>query len=77
MEAPRIIGLGELLWDLMPDGRVAGGAPANFAWHARELGARGNYRRIAEELWPFVDAGPSTELGRAEAAWLAARDPAA
>ncbi len=35
-----------------------------------ELGATGNYRRIAEELWPFVDAEPSTELGRAEAAWL-------
>ncbi|MGA9277241.1 ABC1 kinase family protein, partial [Ilumatobacter sp.] len=35
-----------------------------------ELGARGNYRRIASELWPFVDAGPSTELGRAEAEWL-------
>jgi hypothetical protein len=36
-----------------------------------ELGARGNYRRIAEELWPFTDAAPSTELGRAEARWLA------
>ncbi|MFK8025547.1 MAG: ABC1 kinase family protein [Ilumatobacter sp.] len=38
-----------------------------------ELGARGNYRRIASELWPFVDAAPSTELGRAEAAWIAQR----
>lgn len=37
-----------------------------------ELGARGNYRRIASELWPFVDGPPSTELGRAEAAWLSA-----
>jgi predicted unusual protein kinase regulating ubiquinone biosynthesis (AarF/ABC1/UbiB family) len=36
-----------------------------------ELGATGNYRRIASELWPFVDADPSTDLGRAEAAWLA------
>jgi len=35
-----------------------------------ELGANGNYRRIAEELWPFVDAEPTTELGRAEAEWL-------
>ena len=35
-----------------------------------ELGARGNYRRIASELWPFVDAEPETELGRQEAAWL-------
>lgn len=38
-----------------------------------ELGATGNYRRIAAELWPFVDAEPSTDLGRAEAAWLATR----
>jgi predicted unusual protein kinase regulating ubiquinone biosynthesis (AarF/ABC1/UbiB family) len=38
-----------------------------------ELGASGNYRRIASELWPFVDGPPSTELGRAEADWLAAR----
>ncbi len=40
-----------------------------------ELGATGNYRRIASELWPFVDAGPSTELGRAEADWLRRRHP--
>jgi predicted unusual protein kinase regulating ubiquinone biosynthesis (AarF/ABC1/UbiB family) len=38
-----------------------------------ELGAGGNYRRIAEELWPFVDAPGSTDIGRAEADWLAAR----
>ena len=35
-----------------------------------ELGATGNYRRIAAELWPFVDATASTDLGRAEAEWL-------
>lgn len=35
-----------------------------------ELGATGNYRRIAAELWPFVDADPSSELGRVEAEWL-------
>jgi predicted unusual protein kinase regulating ubiquinone biosynthesis (AarF/ABC1/UbiB family) len=38
-----------------------------------ELGARGNYRRIASELWPFVDGPPSTDIGHAEAAWLASR----
>ena len=38
-----------------------------------ELGATGNYRRIAEELWPFANGAPSTELGRAEADWAAAR----
>jgi predicted unusual protein kinase regulating ubiquinone biosynthesis (AarF/ABC1/UbiB family) len=38
-----------------------------------ELRATGNYRRIAEELWPFVDGPPSTAMGEAEAAWLARR----
>jgi len=38
-----------------------------------ELGATGNYRRIAEELWPFAGREPSTELGRREAGWLASR----
>lgn len=38
-----------------------------------ELGASGNYRRIAEELWPFTDAAASTALGDAEAAWLTSR----
>src|SRR5260221_8949526 len=32
-------GLGELLWDLFPDGPRFGGAPANFACHAAALGA--------------------------------------
>ena len=35
-----VIGLGEILWDLLPAGRQLGGAPANFAYHARALGAR-------------------------------------
>jgi predicted unusual protein kinase regulating ubiquinone biosynthesis (AarF/ABC1/UbiB family) len=39
-----------------------------------ELRATANFRRIAEELWPFVSGPPSTELGRLEAQWLAARD---
>lgn len=38
-----------------------------------ELGASGNYRRIAAELWPFVNGAASTELGRAEAEWLTGR----
>lgn len=32
-----VIGIGEILWDLLPDGKVLGGAPANFAYHANEL----------------------------------------
>lgn len=35
-----VIGLGEILWDLLPSGKQLGGAPANFALHARALGAR-------------------------------------
>ena len=35
----RIIGLGEVLWDLLPGGAQLGGAPANFAHHAHALGA--------------------------------------
>lgn len=36
-----VVGLGELLWDCLPDGRKAGGAPANFACHAAALGGNG------------------------------------
>lgn len=34
-----VVGIGEVLWDLLPDGPQLGGAPANFAYHARALGA--------------------------------------
>jgi fructokinase len=34
-----IVGIGEVLWDVYPDGRkVAGGAPFNFAFHCHKLG---------------------------------------
>ncbi len=36
-----IVGLGELLWDLLPAGEQLGGAPANFAYHASMLGDAG------------------------------------
>lgn len=35
----KVIGIGEVLWDLLPSGPQLGGAPANFAFHARQLGA--------------------------------------
>ena len=38
---PRIVvGLGELLWDLLPSGKQLGGAPANFAYISSLFGAR-------------------------------------
>jgi fructokinase len=41
MPHPVIVGLGEALWDKLPGGKQLGGAPANFAYHAAALGARG------------------------------------
>ncbi len=40
MKKPIIVGIGEILWDILPEGKQLGGAPANFAYHARALGAR-------------------------------------
>ena len=37
-ETPRIVCFGEVLWDLLPSGKVAGGAPMNVAYHANQLG---------------------------------------
>lgn len=39
MNTPRVIALGEILWDMLPEGRLLGGAPANFGYHAHALGA--------------------------------------
>ncbi|MGH7975458.1 MAG: carbohydrate kinase family protein [Limisphaerales bacterium] len=36
----KVIGIGEVLWDLLPSGPQLGGAPANFAYHAHALGAQ-------------------------------------
>jgi fructokinase len=35
----KVAGIGEVLWDLLPEGEVLGGAPANVAFHAGQLGA--------------------------------------
>jgi fructokinase len=49
-----VVGLGEILWDMFPDGKQLGGAPANFAFHAQCLGASGS----------VVSAVGDDELGR-------------
>lgn len=36
-----VIGLGEALWDCLPEGRKIGGAPANFAYHVSQFGLPG------------------------------------
>ena len=33
-----IVGMGEALWDVLPDGKKIGGAPANFAYHISQFG---------------------------------------
>lgn len=38
---PIVLGIGELLWDILPTGKRAGGAPVNVVYHASHLGAKG------------------------------------
>ena len=38
MKTEYIIGIGEILWDMLPEGRRLGGAPANFAYHVSQFG---------------------------------------
>ena len=51
---PVVVGIGELLWDLLPTGKTAGGAPINFVYHASRLGAEGyaiSEMCIRDRLW--------------------------
>jgi fructokinase len=52
---PLLVGIGEVLWDLLPAGALLGGAPANFAYMATLLGATG----------ALVSRVGGDELGRA------------
>ncbi len=57
---PLLVGVGEVLWDLLPGGKALGGAPINVAAHAAQLGVRSaavsavgdddNGREILEKL---------------------------
>lgn len=37
-ESKVIVGIGEALWDILPEGKKIGGAPANFAYHVSQFG---------------------------------------
>ena len=37
MDKRYVVGLGEVLWDVLPEGKKLGGAPANFAYHAGQF----------------------------------------
>ncbi len=59
-----IVGLGEVLWDVLPEGRKLGGAPANFAYNVRQFGfdslaisAVGNDKLGNETLAALKDKG--------------------
>lgn len=36
-----VVGMGEALWDVLPEGKKIGGAPANFAYHVSQFGLPG------------------------------------
>ena len=38
MKGDLVVGLGEVLWDVLPEGKKLGGAPCNFAYHVRQFG---------------------------------------
>lgn len=38
MPGELIVGIGEALWDVLPEGKKLGGAPANFAYHVSQFG---------------------------------------
>lgn len=67
--ASLVIGLGELLWDCFPAGRLPGGAPANVAFHAQQLGlpaaaaTRVGTDALGDELLAFLGSkGLQTDL---------------
>ena len=39
-QSKSVLTMGELLWDMLPDGKKPGGAPANFVYHAAQNGVK-------------------------------------
>ncbi|WP_290535166.1 carbohydrate kinase [Alistipes sp.] len=71
MKHDHIIGLGEVLWDMLPEGPKIGGAPANFAWHMAQFGydaiaasAIGNDADGDAILLDFNERGLRADLAR-------------
>ncbi|QOV90497.1 carbohydrate kinase family protein [Humisphaera borealis] len=62
--APRILAVGEILFDVFPDRRVLGGAPANFAYMAHRLGADSHLiSRVADDADGKRALAELTEIG--------------
>ena len=50
----KILGVGEILWDVFPNGKKLGGAPTNFAYHVSALGHEGIVVR-SDEAFHYQD----------------------
>ncbi|MDE6817596.1 MAG: carbohydrate kinase, partial [Muribaculaceae bacterium] len=68
-----VVGIGEVLWDLLPDGKKIGGAPANFAYHVSQFGLRGcvvsaiGFDALGDEIISdFAAKGLNSELQRVD-----------
>jgi len=60
----KVVGLGEVLWDLLPDRTCLGGAPANFAYITTLLGDEGIVAsRVGEDARGLEALGRMRELG--------------
>ena len=47
MENTIVVGMGEALWDVLPEGKKIGGAPANFAY---QVSQSGRHRRVVSAV---------------------------
>ena len=63
MSNKNIVCFGEVLWDLLPSGKIAGGAPMNVAVHANQLGLNAN----------IISAVGNDELGNGIKSFLESR----
>ena len=87
MKEPHLVlGIGELLWDILPDGMRLGGAPANFSVMAGRLGDRAAIlsrigcdelgRQVIDRLDPMpvesscLEVDPAHETGRVTVSFL-------
>ena len=69
MAKPTVICFGEVLWDILPNGRIPGGAPMNVAFHTNQLGMQSKMISslgdddLGKELRRFLEGrGVSTDL---------------
>ena len=68
-----VVGLGEALWDVLPEGKKLGGAPANFAYHAGQflgqdntiaISALGEDKLAEETIQSLEEHGLNYEMPR-------------